>query len=255
MPEQVKTSETTCMVYSGTSGLVLPVAQSSYPEEFRGASRLTYYSSLCNSVEINSSFYKMPKVATVNKWVESVGADFRFTFKLLKDITHVKALNFSPEEVETFLQVISGVGSKKGCLLIQFPPGLKIEQIEKLHNLLQCIEISNADKWKLAIEFRSTTWYHGEVYELLAKYDASMVIHDLPASATPLNMLDSDIKYLRFHGPGGTYRGSYSDDFLLRHADSVKDWLSKGKTVYIYFNNTMGSALNNLQTLNHFIRS
>ncbi len=114
-------------LHSGTSGLVLPVPKHLYPPEFKGKSRLTYYSSLFNSVEINSSFYKAPMISTVSKWAESVPDNFQFTFKLCKAITHVKGLLFNPEDVYDFMQTIAYAGNKIGCLLVQFPPGLKVE--------------------------------------------------------------------------------------------------------------------------------
>ncbi len=80
--------------YSGTSGLVLPVPKLLYPAEFQDKSRLTYYASLFNSIEINSSFYKIPQIPTVCKWAESVPDNFQFTFKLSKAITHAKGLEF-----------------------------------------------------------------------------------------------------------------------------------------------------------------
>ncbi len=242
--------------YSGTSGLVLPVSQSHYPPEFQGKSRLTYYGFLFNSVEINSSFYKIPKVATVSKWAESVDENFRFTFKLSKVITHAKALSFKEEDVALFIQTIEHIGSKKGCLLIQFPPSLKIENMSQVEHLLMAIK--NEDKnnlWKVAIEFRNLSWYHDEVYDLLNTYKTAMVIHDLPASATPLSESKSEFMYIRFHGPGGRYRGSYSDDFLFQYADYIKKGMKEGKGVYIYFNNTMGDAIKNLQTLNGFLQT
>jgi len=242
--------------YSGTSGLVLPVPQSLYPTEFKDKSRLEYYASLFNSVEINSSFYKMPMISTVSKWAESVGDHFQFTFKLSKIITHVKGLDFNVEDIELFMQRIENIRNKKGCLLVQFPPSLKIENISRVEQLL--FNLKKADEnqlWKVAIEFRDQSWYHDEVYDLLNTYKTAMVIHDLPASASPLSESKSEFMYLRFHGPGGRYRGSYSDDFLFQYADYIKKGMKEGKGVYIYFNNTMGDAIKNLQTLNGFLQT
>lgn len=241
--------------YSGTSGLVLPVPRTLYPAEFQGASRLKYYSSLFNSVEINSSFYKMPMVSTINKWINSVPDGFQFTFKLSKAITHSKGLNFNTEDLANFMQTIAYAGNKKGCLLIQFPPALKIEMIKEVEKLL--IEIYKTDPqqlWKVAIEFRNLSWYHNDVYDLLAQHNASLVIHDLPASSTLIMNVATSFVYLRFHGPGGRYRGSYDDDFLYQHAEHIKAWISAGKTIYCYFNNTMGDAVKNLTTLNNLVR-
>lgn len=242
--------------YSGTSGLVLPVPQALYPPEFQGKSRLNYYASLFNSIEINSSFYKIPQVSTVSKWAESVPGNFQFTFKLSKAITHAKGLDFYADDIDHFMQTIANIGNKKGCLLVQFPPGLKIEKCNQLQNLLISIKAANPyNIWKVAVEFRNQSWYHEDVYDLLNQYKVSMVIHDLPSSATPLTASTGDFRYLRFHGPGGRYRGSYSDDFLYQYAEYIKAWTSEGKAVYLYFNNTMGDAVKNLQTLNGFLQT
>ena len=112
------------LFYSGISGLQHPIPKYLNPPVFENASRLTYYSSLFNSIEINSSFYKIPQGATVTKWAGSVSENFIFTFKLRKEITHSKELNFNGEDVSAFFKSINCIGEKKGCLLIQFPPGL-----------------------------------------------------------------------------------------------------------------------------------
>src|SRR5690349_16262357 len=95
--------------FSGTSNLVSPLKQSEYPPEFSGASRLTYYASMFSSVEINATFYKLPKLATVVKWGESVPEYFRFTFKVPQGITHAKDFQFSFDELELFVETVSGV--------------------------------------------------------------------------------------------------------------------------------------------------
>src|SRR5690554_3131640 len=113
--------------YSGTSGLLLPVPNKShYPKEFQDKSRLCYYFSLMNSIEINSSFYKIPLSATVDKWAGEVPEEFRFTFKLFKEITHNKDLAFDPNTLAKFFEIIAAVGNKKGCVLVQFPPSVRI---------------------------------------------------------------------------------------------------------------------------------
>lgn len=243
------------MLYSGTSGLVLPVPRALYPPQFAGASRLKYYASLFNSVEINSSFYKMPMVSTMNKWIDSVQENFRFTFKLSKAITHVKSLAFKEDDVKAFMQTIAHAARNKGCLLVQFPPALKIDKMHEVEELLKAMQSNDAMQvWKVAIEFRNASWYNNDIYDLLKQYNATLVMHDLPASATPLTNIEANFIYIRFHGPGGRYRGSYDDDFLYQHAQQIKAWINAGKSVYCYFNNTMGDAVNNLITLNNFVK-
>ncbi len=241
-------------LYCGTSGLVLPLRQSQYPIEFYGKSRLTYYASLFNSVEINSSFYKLPRPFTLIKWAETIPDTFRFTFKLSKIITHVKRLDFKYEDIELFIHRIDKIGNHKACILVQLPPALKTEELSQFQNLLISIKKATADnKWKIAVEFRNKSWYNEDTYRLLKEHSISMVIHDLPDSATPFTESASDFIYVRFHGTERGYRGNYSYKFLSEYAQHIKLWMSTGKTVYVYFNNTLGNVVNNLQMLNSLL--
>lgn len=235
--------------FSGTSNLVLPVKNKSFfPPAFRDKTRLTYYASVFNSIEINASFYRMPVAKTVAKWSAEVGDDFRFTFKLIKDVTHCGACQFNLAPVARFMENIS-VTEKRGCLLVQLPPkfGLDMLQLELLIHSLTVFD------WPIAIEFRHPSWYNETVFERLEAANIAMVLHDLKASATPLIPTSANV-YLRFHGPEGGYRGNYADDFLYEYASYINDWINEGKTVYTYFNNTMGAAVQNLQMLNRFCR-
>jgi uncharacterized protein YecE (DUF72 family) len=242
--------------YSGISGLQLPVPKYLYPPEFQNSSRLTYYSSLFNSIEFNSTFYKIPLSKTIGRWTESVNHRFRFTFKLFKEITHLPDFQFSESDVINFLNTVEKVGEKKGCLLIQFPPKRDKQYLHRLGELLQLItEHETGKEWKLAIEFRNKSWYHEDVYDLLNQYRASMVFQDKAGSPTPLEELQSNFIYVRFHGPTGNYRGSYDEQFLREHALYIKSWLEEGKMVFAYFNNTMGDAYGNLITLNSMVYS
>ena len=245
------------LFYSGTSNLLLPVPNKRlFPPEFQDKSRLVYYSSLFSSLEINSSFYKIPMASTVRKWSEEVPDHFKFTFKLWREITHNKGLIFTVEHIERFMQVIDNAGSKKGCLLIQFPPGLTNSYIRQLEQLL--LEISYADQlkqWKIAVEFRHSSWYNEYTYNLLNDLKACLVLQDMPSSQTPFLDQTADFVYLRFHGPNGGYRGSYSDEFLYEYAQYIKDWKEEAKMVFVYFNNTMGEAVKNLMTLNEYVNT
>lgn len=240
--------------YSGTSGLTLPTTKEHFPTEFKEKSHLEYYASLVNSVEINSTFYKLPMASTFVKWEESVSADFRFTFKVPKTISHAKGLDFSEEDVKEFIAVIENMSSKKGCLLLQFPPSVKIAKYEKVKNLLTLLnELTSDSDWNVAVEFRDESCYITEVSEILDELNITMVLHDMPKGATGFEEPKGNVVYLRLHGPELRYRGDYSDEFLIELAEKIKKWLLDDKTVYVYFNNTMGAAFKNLQDLNKFI--
>jgi uncharacterized protein YecE (DUF72 family) len=227
----------------------VPIKQSQYPPQFSGATRLQYYASLFSSLEVNSSFYKIPKAATVEKWRQSVPSHFRFTFKVPKAVTHAKGLQFRVADVEHFTEVVAHTGDKKGCLLVQLPPSVSRERQEELEGLLECLR-DDARGWKIAVEFRHMSWYDRAVYRVLQSYGATLVEQDLPTSATPRVQVAEDFTYLRFHGPDGGYRGSYDETTLAGYAARIVDGIKNGRDMYVYFNNTMGDAIGNLQTLN-----
>jgi len=242
------------IVRIGTSGIVVPGTKQTFPQEFQAGSRLHYYSSLFNSIEINSSFYKIHLPSTFKKWSEEVSDNFKFTVKLWRGITHVKKLLYSLDDIDVFMQAANCLGNKKGCLLMQFPASITFEYLHEVEKIIQRLDQINSDGgWRLAIEFRHLTWYNNLTYSMLARYNSSLVLHDMPASRTPMDNPCNDIVYLRFHGPNGDYKGSYNDEALESYAVNIRNRLQEGKDVYVYFNNTIGSALHNAQSLQKLI--
>jgi len=154
--------------------------------------------------------------------------------------------------LEEFVEAVAQVGDKKGCLLVQLPPSVKSDRQEELEGILECLS-SDAKGWHIAVEFRHSSWYNNSIYRMLQHYGAGMVQQDIPKSATPKATVSDVFSYLRFHGPEGTYRGSYDDAFLLGYSKRIAGWIKEGREVYTYFNNTMGNALGNLNTLNAMI--
>jgi len=244
--------ETQGSVWIGTSNIVLAGNKSTFPLEFRDKSRLNYYSTLFNSIELNNTFHKVPVSSTFEKWSRDVTDDFRFTIKLWKGITHIKDLKFNEEDIHVFLKNAQIPLEKKGCLLVQFPGKITTQYFNEVERILHVISSSEfAYGWQKAIEFRDSSWHIGETAELLNEFNASMVLHDFPKGKN--DELNKKMKtvYLRFHGPKGDYRGSYSYEFLNEKAEQIKEWGNSGKLVYAYFNNTAGhgDAYQNAHTL------
>jgi uncharacterized protein YecE (DUF72 family) len=232
--------------FGGTSGLKIRMPKRDFSAEHEHLSRLGFYGLQENSLEVNSSFYKLPQAKTVARWASEVPAGFRFTFKLWKEITHQKNLLFRSEDIIRYMEVIVLPDVQRGCLLVQFPPSLQISAFPQLSELLTVLKVY---EWRVAVEFRHNSWYNDKVYNLLNCNQVAMVIQDMGKSATPVEVTADDLVYLRFHGPGGNYKGSYSDDFLYEYASYIREWQEEGKTVYCYFNNTAGDALANLNFL------
>lgn len=232
--------------YGGTSGLQISMPKRDFLPEHQHLSRLGFYALQENSIEINSSFYKPPQAKTIRRWATEVPASFRFTFKLWKEITHQNNLLFKSENARRFMEVIDVPESNRGSLLVQFPPSLQVSAKSQLKELLKVL---HDFEWPVAVEFRHNSWYMDSVFELLNTYGIALVIQDIPKSATPLELTSDDLVYLRFHGPSGNYKGSYTDGFLYEYATYIQEWQQEGKTVYCYFNNTAGAALENLNFL------
>src|SRR3569833_2161956 len=173
--------------FSGTSNIVLPVRNKTFfPAEFSDKSRLTYYASLFTSLEVNSSFYKMPLGRTVSKWATEVPDNFRYTFKLIREVTHAAKCAFNLWPVTQFLEQVSLIGGKKGCLLIQLPPSFTVDLLQ-LGQLLALLADANSPyQWPVAIEFRHDSWYTDNVFSLLNQYEVAMVLQDLHRSRAPI---------------------------------------------------------------------
>ena len=230
----------------GTSGIALRGSKETFPPEFQQSSRLHYYSTLFNTLEVNSTFKKIPMLSTLEKWSLDVADNFQFTIKVWKEITHAKQLDFSSEDVSRFVSVANHIGIPKGCLLIQFPASITYEYHKHVNKLLRCFQ--NADDqnlWRKAVEFRSPTWDNSPTYKMLNTLNASMVLQDMPKSKNLQPVGKDDFVYYRFHGPNGDYRDSYTNEFLQEQAENIRGLLKQGKDVYAYFNNTMGDAYEN----------
>ena len=234
----------------GTSNGYIPGNKSTFPPEFRLKSRLHYYSQFFNTMEVNSCFYKTPLRSTYEKWVADVHDDFQFSLKLSKAITHDKDLSADISCVENFFCTASGASEKKGCLLIQFPGKLTIEHFKQVEKLLEQLRMHDpSGEWRKAIEFRNESWYIGETTELLDEFDATMVMHDFSRGKVTQTGCKANFVYMRFHGPAGNYRDSYTPKFIEEKAMQIKTITTSGKDVYAYFNNTIGGAFENARLL------
>ena len=136
---------------------------------------------------------------------------------------------------------------------MQLPPSANRDLQDEVEGLLECLS-NNAKGWKIAVEFRHVSWYDRTVYRMLQNYGSTLVEHDLPTSPAPPVQLAVDFKYLRFHGPDRGYRGSYDETTLATYAAQIVNGIKNGQDIYVYFNNTLGDAIGNLQTLNKKVR-
>lgn len=219
-----------------------------YPEGFPQRLWFQRYSEDFDTVEINASFYRVPKPETFDGWREQASEGFRYAVKVNRFITHLKKLVGVEETLNDFVALARKLGPTLGPLLYQLPPSLKLD-LQRLENFLKLIpkDLSNV------FEFRSNSWYVPELYALLDRYGASFCVHDMPGSKTE-RVAVGPIAYVRFHGGEGKYWGRYSDEGLLSWTDWLLEQSRQGRPVWCYFNNDIhGHAIHDAQTLKSMV--
>ncbi len=243
-------------IYIGTSGWTYDDWEKSfYPFDIKRSEWLKYYSKHFNTVEINVSFYHQIKDGVYEKWRKIVPQNFIFSVKISRYLTHIKKLNEPKEPWERFINNVKFLGRKLGPILVQLPPNFKVN-IEKISNLLKIIP----SKYKIALEVRNNTWFTSEVYNILKKHNASLVLADSEEcpSLTKAKFLNKEITanfiYIRMHGPGNLYSSKYTITQLKRLAKNIELLRRKTKEIYVYFNNdTNAYAIENAIQLKKII--
>ncbi len=144
-----------------------------YPEKISPKEMLAYYAERLGSVEINNTFYRMPKREVLESWAEQVPEGFRFAVKASRRITHLKRLKEVGEETAFLLGNLDVLGRKLGCVLFQLPPNLKADT-ERLDRFLELIPTG----FPAAFEFRNETWFCDDVFERLRERNFALVLVD-----------------------------------------------------------------------------
>ncbi len=231
--------------YIGTSGWYYPHWQGPfYPPDLAPAAWLEYYARHFATVEINSSFYRLPSPAAVRAWKNATPASFGFAIKASRYITHMKKLRAPRTSLRAFLAVTRALGNQCGPLLFQLPPRWRCNP-ERLAAFLKALP-GNRD---CAFELRDPSWHNPEVYALLRRHNAAFCIYELAGFESP-RVITADFAYLRLHGPADyAYGGSYPDRALAAWAERIRGWRQL-RRVHVYFDNDeAGYAVRNALTL------
>lgn len=221
-----------------------------YPEGLASSGFLPYYAAQFNAVEINSTFYHIPRSSTTQKWMEQVPPGFKFCIKVSKFITHIKRLKEAEEPLARFFENIHLMQGSLGPLLIQLPPSLQFDKDVCTHffNLL-------ADKYaayEFVIEARHESWFDKASIRLLQKFNIGVVISESGGRFPLHEIITSKNIYVRFHGPEKLYGSPHTDEQLKSYADKIVKWHSDGYSCWVFFNNTIGmDAIENANTLKH----
>jgi len=239
--------------------------------------RLKYFSKYFKTTEINYSFYHLPQPTTYQKWYQETSADFIFSVKASRFITHIKRLKNVEKPWKIFLENALNLKEKLGPILFQFPPNFRAteENIKRLEDFLELIRA----KLRCAAEFRHDSWCNQKIYNLLKKYNVAWVIACPPIgwslkatgrrACPPIGwslkatgrradsprypkaeVVTANFIYIRMHGPKVLFSSKYTRKELQDLAQKIKKWLKNGLDVYCYFNNdAYGYAIENAKEL------
>jgi len=212
-------------LYVGTSGYAYkPWKGTFYPEKLPDKEMLKFYASQLLTVEINYSFYQMPKESTLEGWASNVPESFQFALKANQKITHVARLRNCESTLKRFLEVASVLqeGNRLGPILVQLPPNFKFDSA-----LLREFLALRPTAFRFAFEARHASWYTEETYQLLRKFDTALCLAETDETAPP-DVVTAGFAYVRLR------REAYLAKELAAWRKRFDGWNKQGVDVYCY---------------------
>jgi uncharacterized protein YecE (DUF72 family) len=233
-------------IYVGTSGWqYADWRRRLYPVDLPQRRWLPYFSERFPCVEVNNTFYVLPKEETFVRWREESAKDFVFAVKASRFITHIRRLRDAREPVRRFWSHARRLGSKLGPVLFQLPPNLKADP-ERLAAFLRLLPGS----MRAAFEFRHPSWGTDEVHDLLDRAGCALVLADRPGARVS-EVVTGGWTYLRFHQGRRTGPG-YERGKLRRFADRLARM--DAREAWVFFNNdAQGAAVSDAVTLTELL--
>jgi len=194
---------------------------------------LEHYAQRLDTVEVNSTFYRLPLVSSVAGWVEQTPADFLFSVKASRYLTHIKRLTDLGGGIERYYERLDPLvhSTKLGPVLWQLPASFHRDD-DRLGGALGALPPG-----RHCFEFRHKSWFAEPIYELLRGHGAALVIGDRPeVKPFQAHELTAEWTYVRFHYGSRGRRGNYSERELEEWACRLEEW-SREVEVLAYFNN------------------
>ena len=209
-------------LYVGTSGYSYPEWKGTfYPDGLPEKQMLRFYGERFRSVEINNTFYRMPKSSVLESWAGEVPADFKFVLKAPQRITHMQRLKDAGDNVAYLAKTAAALKERLGPLLFQLPPYLK-KDLPRLRDFLPLIREQRA-----AFEFRHQSWFDDEVLSLLREHRAALCIAEAENDLSIPFVSTAEWGYLRLRRP------DYGDTELKTWADRVHG--QKWQDAFVFF--------------------
>jgi len=195
-----------------------------YPEKIKPEEMLSYYAERIPTVEINNTFYQMPKVTVLESWAAATPERFRFAIKASRRITHMARLKAeeAADSVAFLYRNLAALGEKRGPVLFQLPPFLK-KDLPRLAEFLALLP----DRHRAAFEFRNDTWFADDVYAALEEAGAALCLSEREDNAPPPLVETAPWGYVRLR------LETYSDDDLRQWACRLE--ATSWRDIYVYF--------------------
>jgi uncharacterized protein YecE (DUF72 family) len=220
-----------------------------YPEGLGTGRWLSRYAEVFDTVEVNSTFYRLASRDAVARWVEQTPEEFVFAVKASRYLTHIRRLRDMEQGVERFYERIEPMveAGKLGPVLWQLPENFRRDD-DVLAGALRHLPAG-----RHCFEFRHESWFAAGVYDLLREHGVALVIGDHPKRPFQTHERTADWTFVRFHHGHRGRRGNYSPGELEEWARRLRRWLREVE-VYAYFNNDWeGFAVENGKTLKRLL--
>jgi len=211
-------------VLAGASGYAFKEWQGTfYPEKIKPDEMLAFYAARLPTVEINNTFYRMPKPAVLENWAQSTPPEFRFAIKASRRITHDARIKADAADSVAYLyRMLASLPDKLGAVLFQLPPNLK-KDLPRLDAFLQMLPAGH----RAAFEFRNESWFDDDTYALLRRAGAALVLSEREDNAPPPLVETAPWGYLRLR------LEQYSDEDLKRWAERIA--ATSWNETFVYF--------------------
>lgn len=217
-----------------------------YPAHLPASRWLAHYTTRFDTVEINSTFYRLPDAETFACWRRALPDGFIAAIKASRFLTHLKRLKDPEQPIERLFQRASKLGPRLGLVLYQLPANFR-RTSENERRVRELLRLLPRRRIRHVIEFRDPSWYEADMLRSIARAGVVVCWHDMPGSA--IDESPGRFVYIRFHGTTRKYGGSYSRTVLARWAERLQR-LARTRDVYVYFNNDIdGAAVRNAETL------
>ncbi len=228
----------------GTSGWDYPHWRGLfYPTTLRHSHWFAFYTTEFDTVELNTSFYRLPAEATYDAWRDQAPPGFTYAIMASRYLTHVPKPKEPADPLWVFFAHAARLQDHLGPIVHQLPPYWHAD-LPSLNSFLKSLPHGRTH----VVEFHDQSWFTTDVFRLLERYNVAHCIHDLPPWEVPPRVTAGTV-YLRLYG-GRYTSGSYAHTDLEQWAERIRGWQAEGRQVWAYFgNDSRGFAIENARTL------